>query len=468
MSLRLRMTLLYTVISGGMLLIFGTLVYISVSLVLLDSVDATLVQSANLLISRLRVGTNNQFDTRTVASFQTSDNLLFQVWGIDRRLQITRPLGLETPLDEGGRGAGQPTLNSTTVNGERLRVLSVPVRSARGAVGVVQVALSIRLIEVVQSTLATTLVLLSLVTMLVAGLTAWLTVRQALAPLETVTRFATQITRADDLSQRIPQEHARDDEVGALILAFNQTLERLEQLFSAQRRLLADVSHELRTPLTVIKGNISLIRRVGEADPESLLSIETEVDRLNRLVGDLLLLAQVETGRLSLDRALVELDTVLLDVYQQMKVLAGERITLNLAAIDQVQIIGDRDRLKQVLLNLAGNAIQYTPPGGRVDLALGRRGTSAVLTVSDTGPGIPEEDLPHIFERFYRSEKSRTRSKHGGFGLGLSIAYWIVRNHGGTIEVQSQEGSGTTFSVILPLASQPAAPTGQMEAFDLT
>jgi two-component system OmpR family sensor kinase len=244
------------------------------------------------------------------------------------------------------------------------------------------------------------------------------------------------------------------DEVGQLIEAFNSTLERLEHLFSAQRRMLADVSHELRTPLTVIKGNISLVRRIGEADPESLESIEAEVDRLTRMVGDLLLLAQVESGKLVMDKMLVELDTLLLEVYQQMKVLAGSRVTLQLLDIDQVQVIGDRDRLKQVLLNLISNAVQYTPQRGKVTLTLTRQEGQAKFVVSDTGPGIPAEDLPHIFERFYRGEKSRSRGIHGGFGLGLSIVYWIVRNHGGSIEVESAEGEGTIFTILLPLAGQ--------------
>jgi two-component system, OmpR family, sensor kinase len=235
-----------------------------------------------------------------------------------------------------------------------------------------------------------------------------------------------------------------------LIEAFNATLERLEQLFNMQRRFLADVSHELRTPLTVIKGNVGLVRKYG-VDEESLSSIENEVDRLTRMVGDLLLLAQAEAGAVPFDMATVQLDTILLEVFQQMHVLAGERVRLQLTEIDQIPVNGDHDRLKQVLVNLVGNAIQYTPPGGQVTLSLVRDEKQACLTVSDTGPGIPDEDLPHIFERFYRGEKSRTRNKSGGFGLGLSIAFWIVRNHGGTIEVESHEGQGTTFRVLLPI-----------------
>jgi signal transduction histidine kinase len=134
-----------------------------------------------------------------------------------------------------------------------------------------------------------------------------------------------------------------------------------------------------------------------------------------------------------------------------MHILAGDRIHLQLIEIDQIQVNGDRDRLKQVFLNLVGNAVQYTPNGGKVTISLQAVENRAKVVVCDTGPGIPQEDLPHIFERFYRGEKSRTRSPSSGFGLGLSIAYWIVRSHQGTIEVESVEGQGTTFTVWLPI-----------------
>ncbi|RPI35194.1 MAG: sensor histidine kinase, partial [Chloroflexota bacterium] len=287
----------------------------------------------------------------------------------------------------------------------------------------------------------------------IAGLATWLSTKRALAPLEAVTQTALQITRADDLSRRIPYQGAPDDEVGQLIHAFNQTLSRLEGLFHTQRRFMADVGHELRTPLTVIKGNVGLMRRIGCTDEESLGGIENEVDRLTRLVGDLLLLAQAESGKLPLDRRIVEVDTLLLEAMQQMRVLARDRLQLRLGDIDQVLVCGDRDRLKQVLVNLIGNAINYTPPGGEVVVGVGKSDNQARITVTDNGPGIPSEDLPHIFERFFRAEKSRTRSRDGkGFGLGLSIAYWIVRHHKGRIEVDSTEGQGTTFCVWLPLA----------------
>ncbi len=454
MSLRLRLTLLYTSLLGGVLLIFGSLVYGMVSIVLLDQMDTTLSQEAEQIISRLSVNPANQIDTSSLSEYQPTENLYVQVWGNDGQLIYAQPPVIRSPLDTVGRYAGANVYHQNVVNGLSLRVLSVPLESARGPAGVLQVGLNLTLVDITQRTLASVLILLLIVAMFVAGLAAWLVTGRALAPLTVATEIAASITRAEDLQRRIPVIGSQDDEIAILIRAFNETLERLEKLFTTQRRFLADVSHELRTPLTVIKGNAALMRRAGEADEESLSSIEDEVDRLTRMVGDLLLLAQVELGNLPLDMAPVELDTVILEVFQQMRVLAGERIKFRLVEIDQLRVLGDRDRLKQVFLNLVGNAIQYTQPGGQVSMALRKVGRQAQVVVSDTGPGIPSEDIPHIFERFYRGEKSRKRSKGTGFGLGLSIAYYIIRNHGGNIEVTSQEGVGTTFAVWLPLLQE--------------
>ena len=452
MTLRLRLTILYTSLLGGVLLLFGMLVYALVSFVLLSQLDARLAESANQLVERLRINPAGMFDPRSVSNFQPTENLLFQVWDADGNLQLARPPGYRVPLSELGWGLGEPYFSTESVDGNRVRVLTVPLRTARQPVGHLHVGLSLSLIDVTQRTLSAVLALLVVIAMVITGLAAWLVTRRVLAPLATMTEVATEITQSGDLSRRIPFSGPPDSEIGRLILAFNDTMERLEQLFQSQRRFMADVSHELRTPLTVIKGEVGLIRRMGAADEESLESIEAEVDRLTRMVGDLLVLEQAEAGRLPLDLRPVDLDTVVLEVLQQMKLLAGSRVELRLEEIDQVEVIGDRDRLKQVLLNLVGNAIQYTPAGGRVTLVLGKNETQAFFTVSDTGPGISAQDLPHIFERFYRAERSRKRQRGTGFGLGLSIAYWIVRNHGGDITVRSVEGQGTTFEAVLPLA----------------
>lgn len=454
MSLRSRLALLFTLVLGGTLFIFGSLVYGLVSIVLTEQIDSLLTREASRLVEGLGVNTMGQFDRRWLETFEPAEGtLVIQVWDNNRRLQFARPRTWTQPLDPAARQSGRTMFSAAFSNEQHMRVLTVPLVTRRGAVGILQVGLSLALVDAVRSTLASILFFLALISIVLAALLASVAVQRTLQPLEMVTEVATTITRADDLSRRIPTPPNSDDEVGRLIQAFNQTLSRLESLFTTQRRFIADVSHELRTPLTVIKGEVSLMRKMKCGDEESLQSIESEVDRLSRLVGNLLLLAQAESGRLPLDLKPVEMDTILLEVFQQMRTLAGEKVHLEIATLEQVSLIGDRDRLKQVLLNIVGNAVQYTPAGGVVTLGLTQTDGYARITVSDTGPGIPEEDLPYIFERFYRGEKSRTRSQGqaSGFGLGLSIAYWIVQVHGGKIDVTSVVGKGTTFIIHLPL-----------------
>ncbi len=456
MSLRARLALLYTSIVGGILFLFGMVVYVSVSATLTNQVDDTLAWTANQIISDARAGVLGV----KLPELELFTGIYTQVWGRDGKLE-TASMNLgrySQPLDPAGLVVDRPVYRDVYVDSSRLRVLTVPlvVHNTDRIIGFLQVATSLVMVDTTQQVLLWVLFIGTAISMMIAGLAGWFSTNQALKPLEAVTQTALQITRADDLSRRIPYRGQPEDEVGQLIHAFNQTLSRLENLFNTQRRFLADVGHELRTPLTVIRGNVDLMRRMDCTDDESMISIENEVERLTRLVGDLLLLAQAESGKLPLARDLVELDTVLLDVLNQMRVLARNRLQLRLGEIDQVLVCGDQDRLKQVLVNLIGNAIKYTPPEGEVVVGLSKEGGRARLMVSDTGPGIPAEDLPHIFERFYRAEKSRTRSRDGkGFGLGLSIAYWIVRNHGGQIDVSSREPNGTTFCVSLPLAEPP-------------
>jgi two-component system, OmpR family, sensor kinase len=457
MSLRARLTLLYTSILAAILLAFGMAVYGLVSVILVNQIDETLRQTFEIVIEEIRLNarmdSTGELDLSTLPPLDPTADVFAQMWSRDGRLLASNIPQLLTPLDPIGLQSSLPVYRDSHQEDVHLRVLTVPLRLGERQIGTLQLASSLGIVDAAQITLLNVLLIGSVIAVSMAGLAGWLSTHRALAPLESVTNTALQITRADDLSRRISYQGPKDDEIGQLIHAFNQTLSRLENLFNTQRRFLADVGHELRTPLTVIKGNVDLIRRIGFADQESLDGIESEVDRLTRLVGDLLLLAQAESGKLPLDRRLVELDTLLLEALQQMSVLARDRLQLKLGEIDQVLVSGDPDRLKQVLVNLVGNAIQYTPSGGEVVLSLSKSDNQAKLTISDTGPGIPPEDLPHVFERFYRAEKSRTRSLDGkGFGLGLSIAYWIIKNHHGRIDVNSHQGKGTTFCIWLPLA----------------
>lgn len=461
MLLRARLTLLYTSLVGGILLLFVVVIYGTVNITLYTQTDETLDSTAKEVLRDARVDQVGELSVTTLPTVTLPTNVYVQAFDREQVLKSASQniAYYHQPLDPIGLKSLVPIYRDVTIGAVHLRVLTVPLQVGQRYIGALEVASNVAVVDATQHLLLSVLLTGTLIALIIAGLATWFSTNRALAPLEDVTRTALQITSADDLSRRIPYQGPPEDEVGQLIAAFNKTLSRLETLFNTQRRFMADVGHELRTPLTVIKGNVGLMRRIGQTDEESLSGIESEVDRLTRLVGDLLLLAQAESGKLPLDTRLIEVDTLLLEAMQQMRVLARERLQLRIGEIDQVLVCGDADRLKQVLVNLIGNAINYTPPGGEVTVSLSKVGDQARLLVSDNGPGISAEDLPHIFERFYRGEKSRTRSRDGkGFGLGLSIAYWIVRNHNGRIDVESTTGKGTTFCVWLPLAEGKCQP----------
>ena len=455
MSLRLRLTLLYSALMGAILLVISAAVTLVITSLLLKQIDDSLYNAAQLVIQKMESKDLGKVDANLQATDISSD-VYIQIWGLNGELQYKFGTlkGFENiPFNNAALRAERPAYYDLTGIGWHIRVLSVPLDQNKHKIAVLQLATKLNVVDIAKKNLTDILFIIWIVAVLFSAMAVWVTIGQTIKPLSAITRTVEQINRADDLSRRIPYSGPEDDEIGNLVSSVNQTLERLEALFTSQQRLLADVSHELRTPLTVIKGNVDLMRRMKSLDEESLTSIDQEAGRLTRLVGGLLLLAQAESGKLTLAMQKVELDLLITEVFQEMSVLAGSKVHVHLNEIDQVYVNGDRDRLKQVFINLTANAIQYTPQGGDVYLSLEQIKEQARVIVRDTGPGIPTEDLPHIFERFYRAEKSRTRGKSTGFGLGLSIVNWIVEKHGGRIEVVSQEGKGTTFAVWLPLFS---------------
>lgn len=453
-SLRARLTIIYAALMGAILLLFGVAAYAMMNIVLLSQVDNLLADVSADFVSRAALGPLEKIEFSSAPANQNVD-VSVQVWGLDDKLQIGYgSLGQNRQaFDKYNKRTTRAIYQEASFNGIHLRVLSIPLKlkNKDQIIAVMQIASRLDTVEVAREYLVAVMVVIWIYGVITAGVASSFTVGRALEPLKSIVETAEHINRADDLSRRIPSQGTEEDEIGSLIKTFNQTLEKLELLFTSQQRFLADVSHELRTPLTVIKGNVDLMRRMKQFDEESLAGIDQEAGRLTRLVGGLLMLAQAESGKLPLNLRPVELDMLVTEVFQEMHVLAGGKVHVHLSDIDQLVVNGDRDRLKQVLINLVANAIQYTPQDGDVFISLSKVGDQARIICRDTGPGIPAEDLPHIFERFYRAEKSRTRSRTTGFGLGLSITKWIVEHHGGHIEVISKEGEGTTFAIWLPL-----------------
>ena len=448
---------------GGILLVISAAIIIVVQALLLNTTDNRLDVAHETILKKIHVNELGKVEIH-LKTTDISPDTYVQVWGLDGELQSsfgTPDNFIDKPFDQSALHLDYAMYQDESGPGWHIRILSIPLQKDKRKIGVMQIASSLEVVDEARESLTDVLSVIWVVAVLLSGIIVWFTLGQTLKPLGAITETVEQINRADDLSRRIPYQGPENDEIGNLVGSFNQTLERLEALFTSQQRLLADVSHELRTPLTVIKGNVDLMRRMKSLDDESLTSIDQESGRLTRLVGGLLLLAQAESGKLALNMKRVELDLLLTEVFQEMTILAGNKVHIRLNEIDQAYINGDRDRLKQVFINLVANAVQYTPQGGEIFLSLERIGEQARIICRDTGPGIPAEDLPHIFERFYRAEKSRTRKETTGFGLGLSIANWIVERHGGRIEVNSQEGKGTTFAIWLPLYKDVKQPETQ-------
>ncbi|MCJ7661321.1 MAG: HAMP domain-containing protein, partial [Anaerolineales bacterium] len=291
MSLRARLTLLYTTLLGVILLIFGASIYGLVSYLLVNQIDETLIQTFGVIRENTTVEEVGNLNVITLPSPDLKSEVFTQAWSRDGVLQASNIEQLDSPLDPTGLSSPVPIFRDVTLDNVHLRVLTVPLQIGERPIGTLQMAANLAVVDTTQRALVTVLLVGSIICLGVAAIAGWLSTGQALAPLERVTETALQITRADDLSRRIPYQGYADDEVGKLIQAFNQTLSRLENLFNTQRRFIVDVGHELRTPLTVIKGNVDLMRRMGCSDEESIVGIESEVDRLTRLVGDLLLLA---------------------------------------------------------------------------------------------------------------------------------------------------------------------------------
>jgi heavy metal sensor kinase len=291
-----------------------------------------------------------------------------------------------------------------------------------------------------------------------------------LKPVVALTEKAESIGRKE-LGERLPIIHS-GDELERLSLALNRMIDRLEEALAHNQRFSADASHELRTPLTIIHGELEALLENPALDSRTMEGISSaldESDRMSRIVHNLMTISRLDSGGERMEMRPVELTAILKNTLDHMSLLADEKaIAVMCNAAAPVWVTGDVMRLKQVIVNLADNAIKYTPEGGKILVSLGAENDQAVLSVADTGIGISAEALPHVFERFYRADKARSRES-GGTGLGLAIVRAICTAHDGTISVESTENHGSTFRVRLPvlrlseqeialLASHPAAP----------
>jgi heavy metal sensor kinase len=290
-------------------------------------------------------------------------------------------------------------------------------------------------------------------TLFLAACLGVILVRRMLKPVNAMAKTAREI-QEKDLSRRI--EVKTEDELGQLAQTLNQTFGRLQSAFERERQFTADASHELRTPLAIVQGEASLAlakERSNEEYRKSLQAISEKISQMSSTINKLLELARADSGKENLSPVNLDLNSLLSEIASDIEVLCEEKsLKFTLALADRLQVTGDKIKLRELFLNLLDNAIRYTPAGGRIVLSANKSEGMARVAVNDSGIGIPKKHLPHIFERFYRVNKTRSGAD-GGTGLGLAICKHIVEGHHGRIEVESQEEVGSTFSVFLPLAN---------------
>jgi len=338
-----------------------------------------------------------------------------------------------------------------TTSGQRWRVFVVPIHRDGTIVGYMEGLTPLGQLDASIQDFRILLPILWLTSLVVALVAGWAIAGRALRPIARMTQTAQTIALSQDLSRRI-ESPPRLDELGRLARTFNEMLESIETAYHTQQRFVSDASHELRAPLTAIQANLELLHRqstMSETErEETLTEVERESARLARLVADLLVLARADAGT-SLHHRPVDLDTVVLEAFRGARHLSqGQQLVLD--SLEPARVEGDEDRLKQLVLILLDNAIKYTLGDGQITLGLRCQNPSVEILVRDTGIGIAPEDLPLVFERFYRADPARNYDL-GGTGLGLPIARWIVKQHSGEIWLKSQPGQGTTAIVRLPL-----------------
>lgn len=483
MSIRVRLGILYGAVMALILVILGTTLYYFLYFTLNAEVNRSMEQAANTVVDSAQPALMPQLGLVVgFLEFDVFSSPPIYVQAVNRDgavRQTSSNLSGETlphlPNAIEAAMQGETVWRDVHTADAHLRILSQPILIGGEPIGVLQVGTSLNNTDQALQQLLTILGAAGVVSIILSAALGFFLADRALGPIDRITQTALEITRTEDLSRRI-QQIGPQDEVGRLATTFNEMLDRIERLFRTQKRFIGDVSHELRTPLTVIRGNLDILRRVnktveqpapvtGDGDnrrqqmlDDSLAAIEEEADRMARLINDLLLLAQADAG-VQIHHELVEIDSLLLDVGRQEQAIA-DGVDLQIHAEDRGVVSGDPDRLRQLLLNLVDNAIKYTPAGGQVTLGLAREDGWVRIDIADTGAGIPPEDLPHIFDRFYRVDKARSR-QGAGTGLGLSIARWIADAHGGHIDVESEVGEGTTFTIWLPEATTGDEPENQ-------
>ena len=462
-SIRSRLTAWYVTLLAIILILFSVLLNYFLAKRLHESVDNSLTVSATVVATSATMrlgnsplpGLNQLFE-----QFMNQGNLnkFYRIYDGSGNVgsRSKNISASQFPLSQPAYAdalEGKNSYETFTVGGQQpIRVITMPILFEGKLINLVQVGTSL---EAVQETLRNLKIFLFTAVpsvLILAALFLRFMARRALKPISRIIDTAREIGQGQELSKRIPVLKIKD-ELGQLALTFNEMMNRLENSFAQMRQFSSDASHELRTPLTVLKGQNELIlskQRKPEEYQEVISSNLEEINYMSKVLEDLFVLSKSDENQVNLDYKPVDLRALVEEVCKHAEILAEEKnIKIIIAFLELIEIQGDEVRLRQMVWNVLQNGIKYTQQGGELKISLQNEVDFALLTIQDTGIGIPEEDLPLIFNRFYRVDKARTRDE-GGSGLGLSICRQIAEAHKGKIEVESKLGVGTRFKICLP------------------
>lgn len=462
-SIRSRLTAWHVAVLGFFLILFSVLLYAFLSKRLHESIDNSLKVSANVIqkaalldYSRTPLPGLDIFFDQFFGGGNT--NKFYRIYDGSGHVG-SRSKGIDAsqfPLTQNAytrAGKGEHSFETFKLSSSRrIRVITMPVLRNGNLVNLIQVGTSMEWVEDTLKNLRIFLFAAIPGVLILSTLGGRFMAARALKPVAAITRTAQDIAHGGDLSRRIPMPEV-EDEIGNLANTFNEMMDKLDKSFARIRQFSSDASHELRTPLTVLKGQSELVlskTRSKAEYKEVLASNLEEINYMSRILEDLLTLSKGDEGEISLEREPVDLGTIIEEVGRQGEIFADEKdVKIILAYLEPVTILGDAHRLKQMVWILLHNAVKFTPGGGEIKITLQDLDDTVYFTIKDTGIGIPEQDLPKIFDRFYRVDKARSRNE-GGSGLGLSICKYIVDRHQGSIDVESQLGEGTKFKIRFP------------------
>ena len=442
-SIRTRLTLWYLAVIVVLLLIFSSVAYFMLDYTLYNNLDNTLQNRANSLNTPTYVVPKSN---ELLMSFDANGNETQSVGGVT----------VDTPKLSGlikKAIAGQNAyLSATGTENQNIRLYATSfLNPFNGQPVVIVVGQTTTEITDVLHTFVYVIVIAMVAIIILAGIGGLFLAERALKPVQQITKTAQNI-EGSDLSQRINVK--TDDELGMLASTLNEMIGRLEESFNRQRQFTADASHELRTPLAIMQAEATLAlskERSPDDYRKSLETISQESDYMSSVIGKLLFLARSDAGKEQLTFEDVELKGLITGLASNIEALAQDKgIKFAVDAKEELTVSGDKVKLRQLFINILENAVRYTPADGHISVSLVKQESDAVISISDTGIGISPEHLPHIFERFYRVDKARARAD-GGVGLGLAIAKIIAESHKGNIEVESELGKGTTFTISIPV-----------------